>query len=306
MPINFSTSPAIFRWKPAAWLRVSGPDAATFLQGQFSNDLRPLALAPGGGGGVGAVYGLWLTMKGKVEADSFVLRGAGPEEFWVGSYASPAAAIRARLESFVIADDVVIEDETAAWTAATLLNPGAAAPRAGEGVVVFPGRRGASEAVEVVYRAAAGEPAAVAAALHAGASELAPADMERRRIAARVPAVPRDLGPGDLPNEGGLEETAISYTKGCYLGQEVMARLKAMGQVRRQLVRVAAAAAAVPATPASVFAGGKAAGELRSAVDDGAGGWIGLALVSRLNVGGAAKLGLTADGAATIRLLDTP
>jgi len=303
MPINFSTSPAIFRWKPAAWLRVSGSDAATFLQGQFSNDLRPLGLAPGADG---AVYGLWLTVKGKVEADSFVLRGLGSEEFWVGSYASPAAVIRARLESFVIADDVVIEDETAAWAAATLLNVGAAAPRAGDGVVVFPGRRGAGEAWEWVYRAEAGEPSAVEAAIAAGATELTPVDLERRRIAARVPAVPRDLGPGDLPNEGGLEEAAVSYTKGCYLGQEVMARLKAMGQVRRQLVRVAAEGGSVPTTPTPVFAGAKAAGELRSAVDDGAGGWIGLALVSRLNVGGATALGLTAEGAATIRLLDTP
>ncbi len=82
MPINFSTSPAIFRWEPAAWLRVSGPDAAAFLQGQFSNDLRPLGLAPEAKGALPAVYGLWLTVKGKVEADSFVLRGAGPEEFW--------------------------------------------------------------------------------------------------------------------------------------------------------------------------------------------------------------------------------
>jgi len=285
---------------------VSGPDAAAFLQGQFSNDLRPLGLAPEAKGALPAVYGLWLTVKGKVEADSFVLRGAGPEEFWVVSYASPAAVIRARLESFVIADDVVIEDETAAWTAVTLLNAGGAVPRPADGVVLFPGRRDAGDAVEAAYRAADGEPGAVTAVVTAGAAELAPADMERRRIAARVPAVPRDLGPGELPNEGGLEATAVSYTKGCYLGQEVMARLKAMGQVRRQLVRVAAAGAAVPATPAPVFAGGKAAGELRSAVDDGAGGWIGLALVSRLNAGGAATLALTAGGAATIHLLDTP
>jgi folate-binding Fe-S cluster repair protein YgfZ len=42
MHINISTSSAIFRWKPAAWLRVTGEDAAGFLQGQFTNDLRPL------------------------------------------------------------------------------------------------------------------------------------------------------------------------------------------------------------------------------------------------------------------------
>lgn len=305
MLINFSTSPGIFRWKPAAWLRVSGPDAASFLQGQFSQDLRPLGFPPESDGAAGAVYGLWLTVKGRVEADSFVLRGATREEFWVGSYGCAAAVIRARLESFIIADDVVIGDETAGWAGVTLLNF-SPVPAAADGVLVFAGRRGPDVAVEMVYRAEQGEPAILAAARAAGAADVGPPEMERRRIAGRVPAVPRDLGPGDLPNEGGLETVAVAYTKGCYLGQEVMARLKAMGQVRRQLVRVAAAAAAVPVTPAPVFAGGKAAGELRSAVDDGAGGWIGLALVSRLNVGTAAMLALTAEGAATIRLLDTP
>ena len=95
--MNFSTSPAIFRWKPAAWLRVTGEDAANFLQGQFTNELRGV---PAGG----AVYGLWLTLKGKVLADSFVVRGGtgaggsaagGAEVFWVGSYFSPAADQRA-------------------------------------------------------------------------------------------------------------------------------------------------------------------------------------------------------------------
>ena len=55
MPINISTQPATFAWQPAAWLRVIGEDAESFLQGQFTNDLR----APRAGG---AVYGLWLNV----------------------------------------------------------------------------------------------------------------------------------------------------------------------------------------------------------------------------------------------------
>ena len=69
------------------WLRVTGDDAASFLQGQFTNDLRLLEKSA-------AVYGLWLTVKGKVLADSFVLRGGDPHEFWIGSYYSPSATIR--------------------------------------------------------------------------------------------------------------------------------------------------------------------------------------------------------------------
>ena len=72
---NFDVERGVFPWRPTAWLRVSGDDAASFLQGQFTNDLR--ALVPGKG-----VYGLWLNHKGRVLADSFVLQGAGGE-FWV-------------------------------------------------------------------------------------------------------------------------------------------------------------------------------------------------------------------------------
>ncbi len=80
--------------------------------------------------------------------------------------------------------------------------------------------------------------------------QLPVSDMELMRIQADIAAVPRDIGPDDLPNEGGLEKIAISYTKGCYLGQEVMARLKSMGQVRRQLLRVTGTGAP-PAVPAA-------------------------------------------------------
>src|SRR5262245_55014498 len=101
MVINIPTCEGLFAWRPACWARVAGSDAATFLQGQFTNDLRALS-------NTGAMYGLWLTLKGKVQADSFVLRGTNADEFWIGSYFSPAAVICARLEGHVIADDVTI------------------------------------------------------------------------------------------------------------------------------------------------------------------------------------------------------
>src|SRR3954467_6753383 len=112
--------------------------------------------------------------------------------------------------------------------------------------------------------------------------------MSRRRIAAGIAAVPADVGPGELPNEGGLDAEAISYTKGCYLGQEVMARLKSMGQLRRRLLRVQGIGETYPALPAPVFAGSRQVGELRSAVRNGTGGWTGLAMVSLLQVAGGA------------------
>ena len=301
-PMNISTSAAVSTWRPAAWLRVTGEDAANFLQGQFTNDLRGLA-----GGEGGAVYGLWLNVKGKVLADSVVLRAAAGE-FWVGSYFSPAAVIQERLESFVIADDVVIEDRTDTWSAVTVWGSGSGAALAAEARalgtgLVFAGRREREENAEWVFPREAAE--AVRARL-VGLKELEETEVERRRIAARIPAVPVDIGPGDLPAEGDLDATAISYTKGCYLGQEVMARLKSMGQVRRRLLRVAGDGLPPKLRPAELFIGERKVGDVRSAVDDGAGGWVGLAMLSLLHMSGNATMGLSAGGAAEVRLVDTP
>lgn len=265
MSIKISTSLGFHRWKPASWLRITGADALSFLQGQCTQELR--RLAPGEG-----TYALWLTVKGKVLADSFVLRGQA-NDWWIASYGSPAAVLRERLEAFIIADDVTIEDLTSSWTAVSWLGgePGPAPA----GVVVFTGRRQPGGNVEWAFPASA---APAVEPLLTGHAERTTEELERIRILAGLPAVPRDLGPADLPPEGGLESVAISYTKGCYLGQEVMARLHAMGQVRRGLRGVRGPGPA-PATPAPVHAGGRVVGEVRSAIAEG-GGFVGLAMVS--------------------------
>jgi folate-binding protein YgfZ len=302
MPIANSTSRTFFRWRPACWLSVTGSDAANFLQGQFTNELRAIKSSD-------AIYGLWLTVKGKVLADSFVGRGAGKDEFWIVSYHSPADVIRARLESYIIADDVVITDETEAWAAVSVLDADAQRPLIQSDLatgIVFRGRRDATGGIECAYRIAGGEPAGLTRHI-AAARELDGEEIARRRIAAAVPEIPRDVGPGDLPNEASLEADAISYTKGCYLGQEVMARLKSMGQVRRRLVRVRGTEGSnPPAIPAPVFVGARQVGDVRSLVSDGAGGWIGLAMVSLLALGGSATLSLSADSPPQVTVLDAP
>ncbi len=287
-----------------ACLHVTGEDALTFLQGQFTQELRSKAEAP-------VAYGLWLNQKGKVLADSFVLRETA-DSVWIMSFSSAAAVIRERLEAYVIADDVVIEDVTAEWAGVIVGGPEAEAwlareaggvPAAGEflkvagGGWVFRGRRGA-ESFEWVRP--------VGAAVPAGLAEITTETLERMRIAAGIPRVPQDIGVGDLPNEGGLDESGISYTKGCYLGQEVMARLKAMGTVRRRLVRVRGAGRGVPAVPCALLQGEKRAGELRSAVADGEGGLIGLAMITKLGLDPAAKLAPEPGGDGFIELIELP
>jgi tRNA-modifying protein YgfZ len=301
--MNLPSRQDIIGWQPAAWCRVRGADAQTFLQGQFTNELRGLVSGA-------MAYGLWLNVKGKVIADSFVLKGAAADEYWLGSYQSPAATIRERLESYIIADDVVIEDQTSGWSAVRLYGHEAAAKaRAlsatianGTSSHVFRGRRTRREHTEWVFPLEL--ESAVRSAL-ADAREISLNEAEWRRIDDGLPAIPIDIGPSDLPNEGQLEDDAISYTKGCYLGQEIMARLKTMGQVRRHLLRVAGKLPAVPTLPAPLFAAGRQVGELRSAVAN-ADSLIGLAMLSVMHLKPETLLAFAPDGQPALRLLDQP
>jgi tRNA-modifying protein YgfZ len=267
---NFPKDSAIYPYRPACVLKVSGPDAATFLQGQLTNDLRNIAPRQ-------SVYGLWLDRKGHVIGDGHVVLADGGTDFWIVSTASPAPTIARHLEDHIIADEVTIEDVTGSWRGVSLVGAGVgewctAESRPG---FSFPGRRSTGENWEWVFDDS--DSGVVNGAL-SGARVLSGAEVELMRITSAIPLVPRDIGPADLPNEGGLDLPAISYSKGCYLGQEVMARLKSRGRVRRVLVRVAVTGA-VPGVPAALWRAGRRVGELRSAAADGP-GYSGLALVS--------------------------
>ncbi len=258
-----------------------------------------------------AAYGLWLNQKGKVLADSFVLREAS-DSAWIISFSGSASIIRERLEAYIIADDVSIADVTADWHGIVMGGPEAEAwllraagevPATGEfaragGGFVFRGRRGNGVSFEWLLPLGVGVPE--------GLPEISMEELERLRIGAGIPSVPQDVGPGDLPNEGGLDAVAISYTKGCYLGQEVMARLKAMGTVRRRLVRVRAGGRMPPAVPTALLQGEKRVGELRSAVADGTGGFIGLAMITKLGLDPTALLAPEPGGVGFIELIDLP
>jgi folate-binding protein YgfZ len=299
LPVSFGLHP----YFPGTCLKISGEDAFPFLQGQFTQDLKPARAGK-------AVYGLWLDQKGKVLADSHVFQA--PEATWIVlSYFSSGEVVRSRLESHIIADDVAVTDLASEWAACSIIGDvGASWIReraklaatetsvgACDGGYVFPGRRGHTSSWEWVGPRAQ-RPAFIDSAV--GSVSLSAAEMERLRIDARIPAVPVDIGPKDLPNEGGLEADAISYTKGCYLGQEVMARLKSMGTVRRKLIRVRSERP-LPALPQALLAGGKKVGELRSAVDRPAGGgFVGLALVSVLTFNPTEPMQTEEAGAAVV------
>jgi hypothetical protein len=303
--MNFDPSMRVSPFVPAAVLRVTGEDALTFLQGQFTQELRSDQKHP-------IAYGLWLNQKGKVIADSFVLHDE--DCFWIVSENCSASVIQSRLEAYVIADDVKIEDLTIDWNGYTLfgtaafawlesagvkLSPIGSFTKVGKGLI-FRGRRVPGESWEWLQpRVWQAWPDLVR-----GSNLVSPAELDTIRIEAGIPRVPADVGENDLPNEAGLEATAISYSKGCYLGQEVMARLKSMGQVRRKLLRVKGSTPSPEKLPMPLFHGGKKIGELRSAASTSE-GFIGLAMLSRIGLGESTTCGLNETGPEGIQILDT-
>ena len=273
----------------SAVLRIWGPDANSYLQGQFTQDLR---LKTGE-----TAYGLWLDLKGKTFADSQVLKQA-ENDYLVVSFSTSAAALRARLEAYLIADEVELEDQTTAWVSILLWGEGIAALVAPQSVLAWPSRRAGS--VSRQWLVPAGQSAAVLAELKKSATESDHFAADLARLRTALPAVPVDIGPRDLPNEGGLDEIAISYTKGCYLGQEVMARLKNLGQVRRRL-HVIRGEGTPPPPGTALYQGERKVGETRSAAPDGS-EFIALAMLSLVNLDAAAGLGLAPHSSPAIKI----
>jgi folate-binding protein YgfZ len=293
------------RYRPGTLLNASGEDVLSFLQGQFTNDLRQ---GPGS-----CVYGLWLNQKGKVVADSHVLRTA-EAAFSLFSVDCPAASLQSRLEEYIVADDVSVIDETPASFALAAAGPGSREALQqvlslsledgtfvrGGGLTVIRGRRCAADSFECWGAAEAVE--ALAERLRqAGGVERSREEMDRVRIEDGVPAVPDDIGPADLPNEGGLEATAISYTKGCYLGQEVMARLKNLGQVRRRLTVVRGREGEIPSR-APLYQGTTKVGETRSTASVGPDS-LAFAMLSLVSLDPASGLSLAPGGAPSIEVV---
>ena len=251
-----------------AVVRVTGEDAAAFLQGQCSADLRRVTLADA----------LWLNRKGRVLAHTVIAKEADGSFLLLCPHLA-AAELIAVVTANVIADDVVATDESALWEKWVVWG----AEPAIAGVKAFATNRYGIAAWDVLTPVGAAAPGEAATLV----------ELDARRIAAGIPAVPVDCGANEFPQECGLD-TWVSYTKGCYLGQEVMARIQSMGSLRRILRRVSG--------PVSVgqelrTPEGKVLGAVRSAAGD-----VGLALVSvdlpEGSVIGEVRLGAPAQMAA--------
>jgi folate-binding protein YgfZ len=260
-------------------IRARGADRARFLNGMLSADVGKLAVG-------GFLPSLLLDRKGHVLSEGAVWARA--DELLLDLSPGTAAAVLEILEKHLVADDVTLQDDSASWAQRSFEGPAGrrwlgarglplpepgrieAAPGgvllAGEGWLTREGVR------------ALGPRQALAELTPAGLRELAGAELERARIEQFVPLYGRDISARSFPQEARLDRS-VSYTKGCYLGQEIVARIHSRGAVNRLLVGLECAAAVDPGT--EIRAGGSAVGAVTSAAARGRGGSVALGYVKR-------------------------
>jgi len=253
----------------AALIWVEGPDAARFLQGLLSNDVAAL--------GVGdAALALLLDERGHIVADMRVRRD-DRTAFTLVADPGAAGGLAAALGRYHFSEDLeVIGPEPADTLVVTAPPP--------DGVPAVPGL------VPGTWELLADDPDAVLRAT--GLPEASPEALEALRVERGAPRVGVDTGPRTLVQEAGLESRAVSFAKGCYLGQETVARAQHRGRVNRVLRGLAADA---PLTVgAEVRLGDRAVGTVTSVARSPRFGEIALAILrreaepgARVSVGGA-------------------
>ena len=260
-------------------IELTGADRRSYLQGLLSNDIE--ALVPGTG-----CYATMLTAQGRMITDMRVLELG--DAVLLDVPREVVTAVRDHLDRFVFTEDVTVQDVSAARAEIGLYGPRAIEVLAAAGVeggapeTLFESTRvriAGADAILVrsdspgilgfdVIAAAADGPAIEAALLAAGAVLASDADVESVRIESGRPRFGADMDAETIPLEAGLEDRAISRTKGCYVGQEVIVRVidRGHGRVARRLVGLTLPpAAAVPASGARLHAGGKDVGRVTSA-----------------------------------------
>jgi folate-binding protein YgfZ len=307
LPRTADRAAALFDLTGRGALVLSGKDRAEFLHGMVTNDIKKLRAGQG-------CHAAMLTPKGKMRAEMNVL--ATEDRLLLDTPPELAATLGPLLQGYVFYQEVAILDETAESALLHLAGPRAAGVLAAAGVAALP-----AVAHEHVAHEIGGHPArivaenrageigfdirirgvdrdAIASALQSSGAEPAPPEeLEAARVEAGIPRWGRELDETVLPNEAWLERSAISYTKGCYVGQEIVARIKTYGHVNRLLVRLLLAPDADVEAGANVKAGEATVGAVTSAaVSTSRSRVVALAFVRREHADGGAVLTVATPG----------
>jgi folate-binding protein YgfZ len=238
--------------RPRSYVSVNGPDAASYLNRMVSNEVEALDVG-------GSCEALLLTAKARIIAPLVVSR-RGHDDFLL--LTEPEAGERVAREllrsRFAAKCEIAVEEHR------SVVVLGAAE------VGGLPTRDYGVPAVELID-----------AKPPAGAAQIGEDELERLRIRARTPRLGRELDERVMPAEAGLDERAISFTKGCYPGQEPVARLHYRGHPNRGLRVLAVEGVELPGYDAELTLDGKVVGRVTSAARDPDHGVVALAYVRR-------------------------
>jgi len=251
------------------FLRVTGEDSARLLHALCSNHVEQRQ--PGQG-----CYAFFLNAQGRILADAHILRRA--EDFLLDTEPETARFVCQHLDKHIIADDVSLEDLTAQSAVLAIEGPRAAAVlealSAPRPKILC--QHAPWEDALVARLSATGLPGwrvfaprerkdALAGQLEAAGAERAEAEAVRiARLEVGKPRCGEDFTDQHLPQETQLLH-AVHFSKGCYLGQEIVERIRSQGHVRRLLMPLTVDAPEAPAPGAKILAGEREAGEITSA-----------------------------------------
>jgi tRNA-modifying protein YgfZ len=268
-------------------IRLTGADRIDFLHGQTTNDIKGTP-TPGG------LRSLILNAKGQIEFDVRVYRRASrnQEDLYIQTAGGLASDVIARLKRYVVFDDVKLEDISDQIRIVHVCGEGATQLTAGLGfdtnggptqvLQTFAGtilasrvNRGEAEGLDLHTLSSRTDALIKWLGAHRAVG-IGTVQLEHFRILRGLPDAHRDHFLGMLPQECGLEQ-AVSYRKGCYIGQEIMARLEARGHTNRHLAR--ARLKREIATGSKVSVDGREVGVIGSCVTDHQTGYFALAVV---------------------------
>jgi folate-binding protein YgfZ len=297
-------------------LRVRGADRVRWTNGMVSNDVA--RLAPGSG-----CHALLLSAQGRIIADLRVL--VRDDELWLELARDVLPEVAKRLERYVISDDVTLFDGSSEWHRFAIEGPFAPellgraagteiaiAPESGVELQVAGSRVVAwawgvsGETAYQLFAPTAAAPAIAGAFAAAGGGDLLPGDaevLEVLRIEAGTPQQGAELSEDVLPAETGLVGRAVSLAKGCYTGQEIVARMESRGAASHRLVGLRLGAGAIPTRGAPVVLGDQVIGSVTSACHSALAGAIALAYVRR---GSATPGGEVEAGGVRARVAELP
>jgi folate-binding protein YgfZ len=263
-------------------LSLRGPDTAEYLQGQITNEVEALETGQG-------CYAALLDRKGHVQADMRVLR-LEDDQIWLDTEAAALPGLLRHLRTYSIGREVEIEDVFDQWGIISLIGPASAVISGFDGLGPEHAQRFRQwDGIDVLAVATdlgldliigSDKVDALRQLLAAaGAVEVSEEAAEIVRVESGRPRFGTEISPATMPAEAGIVERAVDFEKGCYIGQEPVARLHYRGKPNRRLCGLRLAAAAQPGDP--LWLGEREMGAIGTACLSPALGPIALAVVRR-------------------------